>query len=167
VWTSRAMNEVKKIISSNSELKCIMAPFYLCVGDIYHCSIKKKSFTVLGKKGLFTCRLMKNSGVHWGGQYGFDTIYDENNNLFFNEKNTVFSTQRFWHMTHLRRSKNVEDDYSSGGNRIKKLRLSYFLIGQKIKEPIPEVFQGDSAMKLPWLTSFKNFFIILYFKFIT
>jgi hypothetical protein len=56
--------------------------------------------------------------VHWGGQYGFDTIYDENNNLFFNEKNTVFSTQRFWHMTHLRRSKNVEDDYSSGGNRI-------------------------------------------------
>ena len=72
-------------------------------------------------------------------------------------------------MTHLERS-NIESDYSSGGLRKDKKRLTYFLIGKKIKENVPEVFklkENISYLKtLSFSKSVINFFKIAFVKFL-
>mgnify|MGYP000359384862 CR=1 FL=1 len=50
VWTKRGMEEVLSVINSSLEVECLIAPFYLCVGDVYHRYYKDGSFEILGKK---------------------------------------------------------------------------------------------------------------------
>ena len=42
VWTKHAFSEVKQIIEKKPQTECIIAPFYLCVGDIFHFSKRGK-----------------------------------------------------------------------------------------------------------------------------
>lgn len=157
VWTKRGMREALETIKHRLEIECIMAPFYLCVGDVMHYSRRGK-FEVLGVTDHVTTRFFKIvRGIHWVGKYGEDTLYDEFGEVFFTEKNSIFLKNRFWHLTHLQRSS--QDVYSSGGTRIKKQRLTYFLIGHRIKERPPEVFDKLYLKKhlLPLSVSFFAF----------
>ncbi len=165
VWTNRGMEEaILCIKSSDEKLRCLMAPFYLCVGDVFHKYYKKYSFTVFNKRGFFTFRFIKKIGVHWQGVYGQDSLYDESNELFFKEQNTLFLKNKFWHLTHLQRSSVDADDFSSGNKRILKRRLTYFVIGRRIKDPIPEVFNKNQELKLGRFKSVGNFFKFCFLK---
>ncbi|TSC85033.1 MAG: Uncharacterized protein G01um101413_417 [Parcubacteria group bacterium Gr01-1014_13] len=158
IWTARVLSEAKKIITENAGVECLVAPFYLCVGDIYHTYYRKGVIKILGKKDFHYPRFIKiTSGVHWQGDYNKDTLLDKDNEEFCKIANSRFLTNRYWHTTHLRRSSKDDSDYSSGGNRKVKRRLTYFIIGRKINEPIPEVLQNKNEFKMGAITSFVNF----------
>ncbi len=161
VWTRRAMEEAVNLIKKNKEIKCIITPFYLCVGDVFHAYPVRKNFSMLGKKGFFTVRFFQKSHVRWVGEYGVDTLVDSSNSLAFNNSNSLFLKEKFWHLTHLERSSLQDDIFSSGGYRTLKLRETYFLIGRKIQEDIPEVFDSIfiKKNKLFFLKSLINFII--------
>ena len=160
IWTNSVFKEAFETISENPDIECLMVPFHLCVGDVFHETVFAGSITALGKKGFFYQRFLKKvNGVHWGGEYGADTNYNNRGEIFFNEKNTIFLKNKFWHATHLVRS-SVQTDYSSGKIRKNKLILSYFLIGKKIKDKMPDALAG--SQRLGYLKSVKNFFIWVY-----
>jgi glycosyltransferase involved in cell wall biosynthesis len=168
VWTERGMKEALGIIRRNdSEIEFIDAPFYLCVGDIYHRTIKKGE---MGRgsysfKDFFYPRFLKiTNGIHWFGDFDVDTLKTSNGELFckLDGSNAVILKSKYWHMTQLSRSSKDDNDYSSGGNRRSKRRLTYFIIGSKVNEPIPEVFgQNSTIFRLPWSISFINFFKLI------
>lgn len=167
VWTNENMKEVLRVMREKPSIVCIMAPFYLCVGDIYHQTRKKGSIEMLGRKDFFYPRFIKiTDGVHWSGNYNEDTLQNKNGEIFFTIANSYTLTSRYWHMTHLKRSVNDGEVYSSGGTRAQKRKITYFLIGKKINHPLPEVLQGSLIKKLPWFRSFINFFQLLIQRYI-
>lgn len=161
VWTKRAMEEVLAEINKNTA-ESLIAPFYLCVGDVRHSFVGEAKFAILGKKGNYTIRFVKNTkGLSWLGEYGKDSIFDSEGNVFFNKENSLFLKNKFWHLTHLRRS-SLQFDYSSGKIRENKVIPTYFLLGKTIPETIPEVFQKNSKVSeiyLSFTSSFINFFL--------
>ncbi len=164
VWTDRVLNEAKKTIAENHGVECLIIPFYLCVGDIYHTSFRKGEITIVGKTDFHYPRFIKISpGLHWQGDYNEDTLLDKNNEENCKIENSRFLSNKYWHLTHLRRSSQDDFDYSSGGNRAAKRRLTFFIIGNKINEPIPEVFISDqNRLSLSPIKSAWNFILLLF-----
>ncbi|EKE06856.1 MAG: hypothetical protein ACD_18C00254G0001 [uncultured bacterium] len=165
IWNDRGMKEALEIVNygEDEKIECLIVPFYLCVGDIYHKYYKKGDFEILGKKGFFSPRLIKIvKDIHWSGDYNEDTLLFNDGKKVFRENNTIFLKNKYWHVTHLKRSSLDDNDYSSGGTRKKKLRLSYFLIGRKIKESIPRVFKiSEKKLNISFLNSFFNLLILI------
>lgn len=165
VWTARALKEAGEIMKSQSDVQCIVAPFYLCVGDVYHRYFKRGEMDVHGKKDYWQPRFVRvNEGVHWRGDYNADCLYDGKGESIEQPGGTAFLQERYWHLTHLRRSFQDDQDYSSGGVRASKRRLTYFLIGRKINEPVPDVFMDGTQPPLDPVTSFINFVKLVLFK---
>lgn len=165
IWTKRAMAEATKATLEDGNLECLIAPFYLCVGDIYHVYSGKRSITILGKTDFHYPRFIKIApGLHWQGVYNQDTLLSANNKEFCQRENSRFMTNRYWHVTHLRRSSADDNDYSSGGNRKGKRRLTFFVIGAKINEPVPEVFGNANIYKMNFIMSFVNFIALIFHK---
>ncbi len=158
IWTERVLSEAKKVIAESAGAECLVAPFYLCVGDIYHEYYRKGKINILGKMDFHYPRFIKiTPGIHWQGDYNKDTLLDKNNEEFCKAANSRFLSNKYWHATHLRRSSQDDSDYSSGGNRKVKRRLTYFIIGNKINEPLPEILQNKNGYKMDVITSFINF----------
>lgn len=166
VWTARALNEVKEVINANSN-DCLIAPFYLCVGDVYHYS-KKGAYTLRGIVAHATPRFFRNTqGLNWRGEYNHDALYTGEGRKVFETEHVAVLREKFWHLSHLRRSSIDDQEYSSGSNRKFKRRLTYFLIGRKIKEHIPEVFEqnpSEHIKKMGNLESIKNFILLFPLK---
>ena len=152
VWTKRGAEEAIKIISEN-KVNIIETFFYECVGDIYHTHIKS---------GYKTVRFVKCGGVQWKGEYGIDTLVSQKTQQGAISQNDAVLKNKFWHLTHLRRSDKDDDEYSSGGNRKFKRRLTYFMIGKTIVEPVPEVFQNKNDYRMNVMTSFVNFVALIF-----
>lgn len=148
VWSERAIKEAKAAIDSGI-FDGIKTRFYECVGDIYHQS-RKESYV--------TGRFVKNGDVSWLGNFNKDDFYTKKGMEFFKEKNIYLLQNKYWHLTHLLRSSKDNNDYSSGGRRIDKRILTYFIIGRRIEENIPEVFK-DADLGLSPVKSFL-FFIL-------
>ncbi len=162
VWIKRGVEEALAIIKTKPAIECVVAPFYLCVGDIFHKTFRKGRMKMLGVKDFFYPRFIKiTNGVRWTGDYNQDTLVTGNNNIFCTNKNSVVLLSKYWHMTHLKRSSEDDNDYSSGGNRREKRRLTYFLIGRKIRETVPEVFHNQDDLRLSATTSFVNFLALI------
>lgn len=161
VWSKRVLSEAKTVIEKDPGVECLIAPFYLCVGDIYHYS-SKGAYTLRGVTAHATPRFFKCiSGMHWSGEYNYDALVDGAGNKIFEKQNVQILKYKFWHLTHLRRSSKDDEDYSSGSARKDKRRLTYFWIGHKITEPVPEVFNEFPAITVSALSfwvSVKNFF---------
>lgn len=154
VWTKRGIEEVQNKITHAGNILCFIAPFYLCVGDVYHHS-RRGVFTIQGKKMHATARVFKRTnGLHWSGEYGFDAVVDQSGHTVAEGTHVGWLENRFWHLTHLVRS--TKNEYSSGRMRYDKLVPTYFLVGQKIKEPLPEVFLGK-ILQMSFLRSFLQF----------
>lgn len=163
VWTNRGMGEALAIIKNQPAIECVVAPFYLCVGDVYHTYAGKKSIKIFGKTDFHYPRFIKIfPGLHWQGDYNKDTLLDGNNKEFCKIENSRFLSNKYWHLTHLRRSSRDDFDYSSGGSRKIKRRLTYFIIGKKIKESIPEVLQSEGDFRMSVITSFVNFIKLIF-----
>ncbi len=148
VWTKRAMDEALKIINEK-KVEVIESYFYECVGDVLH---------QFYKQGYKTIRFIKNRKVSWLGDYGSDTLVDKFSNVaILSSRNNVILKNKFWHTTHLARSV-VQTDYSSGKIRDSKVIPTYFLLGKRIRESVPEVF-GSVGCSMSFIRSFINFFI--------
>lgn len=165
VWTKRAIDEARAA-STGTAADCLFAPFHLCVGDIFHEYRRRGAYEVLGRRGNYALRFMRRiPGVRWDGAYGEDALKDASGSIFSTEKNSLFLKNAFWHLTHLTRSSADDLDYSSGGSRAMKRRLTYFLIGKRIAEPLPEVFSGEGRrMRISPFRSFVSFFRLILFK---
>ena len=167
VWTRRGVAEVKHMIDRNPDVACLIAPFYLCVGDVFHHYYGSGDFSILGQVGFFSPRVIKKTnGVQWCGDYNQDALVLASGESVINRATTVFLEERYWHVSHLRRSSFDDNDYSSGGSRRSKQRLTYFWIGRTITEPLPEVFTHDFKQKnrVSRLYSFGNFFGLVWRK---
>lgn len=166
VWTSRALGEARKEIESK-KYDCLISPFYLCVGDVYHYS-NKGQYTLRGIKIHATPRFFKKQeNMRWEGKYNFDAMNNAEGKKIFEGDRVLFLKERFWHLTHLLRSSKDGDDYSSGSSRAKKRRLTYFLIGSIIDELAPEVFdlRNDLAVRrMSYSASLLNFFDLIFKK---
>lgn len=168
VWTERGMGEALILVTSaDSRTDFLLAPFRLCVGDIFHESRRSGSYEFLGRRGNFALRFIRRiPGIHWSGAYGGDTIVDSSGALAWHIDNSRFLNHGFWHLTHLTRSAQDDSDYSSGGSRSSKRRLTYFLIGRRIGEQFPAVFLPDAdRLKLPFFRSLFGFLRLVVSKF--
>jgi glycosyltransferase involved in cell wall biosynthesis len=166
VWTRRGMEEALKVIDDNISVECLIAPFYLCVGDVYHYSWRGK-FGIRGRKIHATPRFFKKlPGIHWNGEYGKDFIVDVEGVVVFKKDPVLFLENKFWHLTHLWRSAS-QGEYSSGGNRKTKLIPTYFIIGKKIKGEIPKIFDNKISEnnRLSIWKSLCNFFRYIYVRY--
>lgn len=169
IWTKRGVAEMKTLIARDTAARCLVAPFYLCVGDIFHRSYKPGSFSILGRRDFFSPRVIKKvAGVRWVGDYNEDALVYANGESVVAEATTRFLHERYWHVTHLQRSGQDQTDYSSGGSRRSKQRLTYFWLGRPINEPVPEVFTPEFKRKnqLSRLRSMTNFIALSWRKLI-
>jgi glycosyltransferase involved in cell wall biosynthesis len=160
VWTTRGMEEATGVIAQDASASFMVAPFYLCVGDVYHASKREGKFDVLGRQGNYAIRFFRNTPeLAWKGAYEHDTLVNKNDEAAFTRRNTVFLKEKFWHATHLARSSRDACDYSSGGTRKEKRRLTYTWIGVPISEPVPEAFgqNPEQTYALPQWRSLLNF----------
>ena len=151
IWTKRGGEELMQYIEK-PDAECVIVPFYLCVGDIFHETRRPGAYHMLGKDGWFSPRAFKKTkGVHWDGNYDNDVLRDDHNRVFFEVANVFWMTERYWHVSHLTRSSLDSEAYSSGGRRGTKRRLTYTFIGKPIHEEVPEVFaQEKDRRRLSW-----------------
>ena len=148
VWSQRAIKEAKEAINSGV-YDGIKTYFYECVGDIFHRHYKESYITM---------RFVKVGDVYSSGNFIQDNFYTKEGKEFLKTKNIHLLQNRYWHLTHLERSSSDKLDFSSGGTRVKKRRLTYFIIGRKIKENAPEVFkESKNKLALSKTSSFINF----------
>ncbi|HYE59967.1 MAG TPA: glycosyltransferase [Candidatus Kapabacteria bacterium] len=140
IWTKRGMAEAIDRIEENASLECLIAPFYLCVGDIYHYS-SRGMYKIRGQLLHATPRFFrKTAGLHWKGAYNTDMVVDAEETPVFEKSAVLFLQHSFWHVSHLIRSSRDDREYSSGSVRQWKRRLTYHWIGRPIPEQVPEVF---------------------------
>lgn len=165
VHTHRDMEEVLGIINSRDDVPWIATPYYLCVGDVWHTYYKEKYDAWYGKVGFFTPRFIKRTDdMVWKGDYELDTLYTKDGRMVYTNENITFLKNKWWHLTHLRRSMADDDVFTSGiaKTRADKRRLTYFIIGKKIQDQIPEVFMDtEEILPLGAFRSFVNFFLLM------
>lgn len=162
VWTDRAMAEAIEAINDAADagIECLVSPFYLCVGDIYHQTKRSGQINILGRQDYHYPRFLRNKQIKWQGDYNEDTLINAaTGEVFFNEKNTKFLKEKYWHTTHLRRSSVDDNDYSSGNSRRAKRRETYAIIGRKINEQPPEVLSG--VPRLSRLSASSNLILLI------
>ena len=141
VWTKRAIAEAVDTIARTPREDLLIAPYYACVGDVFHDYLRRGSFRILNRNDRLAPRFVRRvPGLHWRGEYGADMLVGADGNMALTQHNSLVLDHRFWHLTHLQRSSGDEGAYTSGGNRDDKRRPTYLGIGRRIKEPVPEVF---------------------------
>lgn len=89
---------------------------------------------------------------------------NKNGEVFFNKHNSIILKNKFWHLTHLRRSTRDDADYSSGGSRATKRRLTYTIIGKKINATLPETFSEKNLERLSPSKSLCNLLRLFFSK---
>lgn len=159
VWSKAGIEEIIETIQKEDAHNWMIAPYYLCVGDVYHTYYKEKYEEWYGKTGFYTPRVIKVSDdIEWKGDYELDTLYYKSTGKHVYTNDTMyFLNHKFWHLTHLERSSDDNKVYTSGlhKTRAEKRRLTYTFIGKKIQEPVPEVF--DDSMKMSFIESVARF----------
>lgn len=164
VWTKRGIEEAVDTINKNKEkINCVIVDVYLCTGDIFHDHNRKLVAKINGVTNLAMSRFYKvRPGMQWVGEFG-EKLVDANKKYVWDDPAVCLTLKnKFWHFTHLQRSTQDDLDYTSNSNtetRKNKRRKTYFVIGTKINEAVPEVFGEDfkKANRLGWFKSFLNF----------
>lgn len=160
VWTDRGMREAFGIISSDNKAPSIIAPYYLCVGDIYHHSLRGLHFYI--KFFQIT------SGIRWNqGPYGEGDFVVDANGQRVGDTDSVALANRYWHASALIRS---SDDASVSLGRHKQVLTYHLKIlneGLAIREAIPDVFKRHPSVATQRLSTFKslvNLLVLILFK---
>ncbi|OGH68379.1 MAG: hypothetical protein A3I29_04135 [Candidatus Magasanikbacteria bacterium RIFCSPLOWO2_02_FULL_44_11] len=149
IWTKRGMQEVKDLITENEKVNCVIAPYYLCVGDIFHHSIRGKyhygTVTIHALPRFFR----RVPGVRWHlGPYGQGDYVEDNQGDLIRPGNYVIMAEKYWHVSALERSS--KDHEVSMGRHKQVMTYSLKLLGEgfKIKNTVPEVFTETNNLKL-------------------
>lgn len=167
IWTKKGIEEIISIINNDSNTECLIASFYLCVGDIYHYS-KKGFYNILGRQGHFSPKIYKKlPGIHWSGDYGKgDAIFNADKEIFINDDNSVFLKNRYWHTSSLVRSPKDAEIKLGRHKDVMTYSLKFAGMGFEIPkdEGLPEVFKGMNDPVLARMPLFRS--RINLFKFI-
>lgn len=165
VWTKRGMEEAIATITDEPSPRYLLAPYYLCVGDIFHHSIQGKYVieNLANLKIHALARFFKRvPHIRWQKEYSKDYLEDDEG-LVVRFGQFQILKNKFWHASALVRSS--KDNEVALGRHKQVMTYSIKLIGEglPIWEPIPEVFQGGDAKRLPILKSWVNaIFLILF-----
>ena len=98
------------------------------VGDLYHYQPENAGkYNLLGKTGHFNIRIYRRLPEYqWVGKYPWEAFQNQQKLKIQDEANKLLLLKNeYWHMTHLMRSSADDNDYSSGGTRRDKRRLTY------------------------------------------
>jgi glycosyltransferase involved in cell wall biosynthesis len=175
VWTEKGIKEAMDTISLNKDwLDCISADAYTCVGDIFH-DHNRKLTAIFNSHVIFRlARFYKiNPGMIWlWNQQKVEGYFMRDGRLICDVvEKTLILKNKFWHMTKLRRSYSDDKDFT--GNRLTETRKSkrrntYFIIGERVKEELPEVFDENFKKnnRLGFWKSFFNFWPYFFEKMI-
>lgn len=159
IWTKRGVGEIMGIINDNPKAECLIASFYLCVGDIFHYS-KKGVYSILGKRGHFSPKVYKKlPGIHWSGDYGKgDAIFNADKEIFINDGNSVFLENRYWHASSLTRSQKDAEIKLGRHKEVMTYSLKFMGMGFEIPkdEEFPEVFKGANDPILARMPLFRS-----------
>ncbi len=167
IWTREGFCEVQKVIKEgNPKIDCLVAPFYLCVGDVFHYSTRGK-YRMFGREEHFSPKIFrKKPGMHFGGDYGEgDFLVDSTGSIFYNEYNTHFLKNKFWHLSALNRSSRDEEVTLGRHKAVMTYSLKCLGMGFSIptNSQFPEVFQGAADQRLeplPLLCSWRNLYAL-------
>lgn len=169
VWTKRGIEESLGIIKkAQQNVACIICPYYLCVGDIYHHSIRGE-YVYDGEKMHALARIFKkNVDTRWNpGPYGEgDYIRDDEGNVI-RKGAYIFVKNKYWHASALVRSS--KDSEVNLGRHKQVMTYSLKIIGEgfNIKETVPEVFFEQPSLatkRMLFLKSGVNLLTLLLFK---
>ena len=176
VWTKRGIEEaVETIALDKDRLDCVGADTYSCMGDIFHDHNKKLVAKFNSHVTFFLARFYKlYPGMVWlWNEQRVDGYFMREGKLICDvAEKTLILKNKFWHMTNLRRSYFDDNDFT--GNRLTETRKSkrrntYFIVGKKIKDELPEVFDEDFKKnnRLDFWKSFFNFWPYLFRRMIS
>lgn len=170
VWTKAGIEEAMQTIQENKKnIDCVGADIYLCMGDIFHDHNRKLVAKINGIKQLTMtrfCKIIPGMRWRWVDQSSDGFIFMGDKVIWNNPERVIILKNKFWHMTNLCRSSVGDDIHSSNtlsATRGSKVRSTYFLVGKKIKENVPEVFDENfkNYDRLDFLRSFLNFWPFL------
>lgn len=172
VWTRKGIEEALKVIRENNRVECLIVPYYLCVGDIYHHSIRGKYKYLLGenKRELHASpRLfLKKPETRWNlGLYGEGDFIMDNEGNIIREEHSLFLRNKYWHASALIRSSHDNDVFLGRHKQVITYSLKIIGEGLKIKEAEPEVFKFKKSIiveKLPLYRSWINLFVLILYK---
>lgn len=156
LWTEQGITEAVEV-TKTTIANCILAPFYLCVGDIWHYSNRGK-YKYDGMSVHALARLFRvGPDISWNlGPYGqSDFVKDKFGNLI-RPGNYVMLQNKYWHTSALVRSSR---DHEVGLGRHKQvITYSLKIIGEgwRIREPLPQVLEVAKFPRLPWVISVVN-----------
>lgn len=145
IWSEAGTKELVSLLQ-NEEQICLIAPFYLCVGDMHHTS-KKGMYRIQGKQMHATPRVFrKQQGMHWSGDYDSDVVVNAQGDAIGELSDAHIMKYGFWHVSHLVRSSKDSETYTSGNQTRKdKYVPTYLWIGKPVQEKLPAVVQGTAV----------------------
>lgn len=157
IWTKRGVEEALKIMGEKNSIGCILTPYYLCAGDIFHHSLRGK-YVYDGVRIHALARIFKITlEVAWNlGPYGEDDYVKDDKGNLIRKGNYVFMKNKYWHASALVRSSQDKDVNLGRHKHVMSYSLKIIGEGFKIRETIPEVFGNGSQMKLPLFNSWVN-----------
>ncbi len=157
IWTKRGMDEALKIMGESSSIGCILTPFYLCAGDIFHHSLRGK-YVYENVKIHALARIFKiTPEVKWNlGPYGEDDYVKDSKGNLIRAGNYVYMKNKYWHASALVRSSKDKDVNLGRHKHVMSYSLKIIGEGFKIYETTPEVFGDGGKMKLPLFNSWIN-----------
>ena len=160
IWTEAGMVEVEQVMHA-AQVDCALAPFYLCVGDILHHSLRGKYQYDMGKLHASPRLFRRLPDVGWNlSPYGGDYVQDKEGNLIRPGKYTLLKN-RYWHCSALVRSS--QDEVITLGRHKQVITYSLKFLGQgfRIWEKPPAVFAPLERWCLPIYKSWVNAVLLI------
>lgn len=161
-WEDSIKMVVNKI---NKEIKGIVVPMVVPVGDIYHLQEEEAGkYNILGKRGHFNLRLLSKNipGLHVDLPYGKEGYFDRDNKLIQERKDIIFLDAPYLHTTHLIRS-NLKKEPNKFKYELGKQVSSSFKFPEVLYKPYPAIIpspwtkiSGSSLVKAKLLTPLRK-----------
>jgi glycosyltransferase involved in cell wall biosynthesis len=161
IWTKRGMEEVVDVMKTDKTIGCLVAPFYLCAGDVLHHSNRGK-YSYDGLKIHALARIFRvNEGIKWNiAPYGAGDFVKDDKGDMIRKGNYLILKNKYWHASALVRS-SKDDDVNMGRHK-QVITYSLKLVGEGlvIMESAPEVFGDVNRMRLPLYKSWVNLLLL-------
>jgi glycosyltransferase involved in cell wall biosynthesis len=157
IWTKRGIEEALRKMRENNSIGCILTPYFLCAGDIFHHSLRGK-YVYDGIKIHALARIFRiTPEVKWNlGPYGEDDYVKDSGGNLIRKGNYVYMKNKYWHASALVRSSKDSDVNLGRHKHVMSYSLKIIGVGFKIYEEVPEVFGDAQKMKLPLFNSWIN-----------
>lgn len=156
IWPNTAVRElITAVRSAPRQIDAVVVGQWVCQGDVFHFSkaVKELQEDRTGRKGFWLPRAWrKTPGLHAIGEYGVESYADRDgvNVSYWDTKRLKYLTHKFFHMTFLPRSSNLQKDREV----MMRSQKTHFYKGTSFPNGMeyPEVFyrKKPDFIKSPW-----------------